>query len=443
MLMTDAAFQLTISAVGLATMVYTTNSAIDDALAMGTGQYMQNVAQAVNTYVFDNMTVLAASPTTPTNVTAGSVTATVPKPLQPTIQDLINLKLLPIGFSDKSPLGISFVVNLVPTNCASGLTNCTIPGQMYSTTGYRDASGNIRSDLMAAAVQRAGADGGASYADNPALITGMAANWAAPNPLAGAPAGVLMMQVGNTSLLAQSMNQFYKRDGSLNLTGPMDANNQAMNRVGNFQSNGSVAAAGNMSASGSVSAAGNVTGNGVYGNYMQSNGSAYVAGAMTANTIAGNTITSYGSVAASGYVTAAGAIVPSADPGQKVAEGWGCGDPQGAIRSDAAGKSLSCQSGVWRAASGSASGVHSITWISGGSGGMNMYPQACFTFPGAPGVYAGGGAISTDNRAGSVPYGPDLYNVVGYKQTDGYACPPGTTMISLSPNIQDGGGNGG
>ena len=138
MLMTDAAFQLTISAVGLATMVYTTNSAIDDALAMGTGQYMQNVAQAVNTYVFDNMTVLAASPTTPTNVTAGSVTATVPKPLQPTIQDLIKLKLLPIGFSDKSPLGISFVVNLVPTNCASGLTNCTIPGQMYSTSLAHD-----------------------------------------------------------------------------------------------------------------------------------------------------------------------------------------------------------------------------------------------------------------------------------------------------------------
>lgn len=34
MLMTDAAFQLTISAVGLATMIATTNSAIDDALAM-------------------------------------------------------------------------------------------------------------------------------------------------------------------------------------------------------------------------------------------------------------------------------------------------------------------------------------------------------------------------------------------------------------------------
>lgn len=433
MLMTDAAFQLTISAVGLATMVYTTNSAIDDALAMGTGQYMQNVAQAVNTYVFDNMTVLAASPTIPTNVTAGSVTATVPKPLQPTIQDLINLKLLPVGFSDKSPLGISFVVNLVPTNCASGLTNCTIPGQMYSTTGYRDASGNIRSDLMAAAVQRAGADGGASYAENPALITGMAANWSAPNPLAGAPAGVLMMRVGNTSLLAQSMNQFYKRDGSLNLTGPMDANNQAMNRVGNFQSNGSVSAAGNVSASGSLSAGGNVNGNGVYGNYVQSNGSAYVAGNLQTGAVYANGVTSYGNMNASGYVYSNGALVPSLDPGQKVVQGWGCADPQGAIRSDPNGKSLSCQNGIWKAASGGGTGVHSVYWVAGGSGLGDYSTAVCVYQDGGPGVWGWG--PSTDYRAGSRPVTgvPANAGIQGYEQTDGYTCPPGTVGIPIGP----------
>lgn len=433
MLMTDAAFQLTISAVGLATMVYTTNSAIDDALAMGTGQYMQNVAQAVNTYVFDNMTVLAASPTTPTNIQAGGVTATVPKPLQPTIQDLVNLKLLPIGFSDKSPLGISFTVNLTPTNCASGLTNCTVPGQMYSTTGYRDATGNIRSDLMAAAVQMAGVDGGASYAENPALITGMAASWSAANPLPGTPAGVLMMRVGNTSLLAQSMNQFYKRDGSLNLTGPMDANNQAMNRVGNFQSNGSVSAAGNVAASGSVSAGGNVTGNGVYGSYMQSNGDAYVGGSLRGSALYANSITSYGGVAANGYVTAAGAIVPSADPNQRVANGWGCADPQGAIRSDANGKSLSCQNGVWRAASGGGTGIHSVYWIAGGSGLGDFTPAVCVYQDGGPGVWGAG--PSTDYRAGSRPVTgvPANAGVQGWEQTDGYTCPPGTVGIPIGP----------
>lgn len=401
MLMTDAAFQLTISAVGLATMIYTTNSAIDDALAMGTGQYMQNVAQAVNTYVFDNMTVLAASPTTPTNITAGSVTATVANPLHPTIQDLINLKLLPIGFSEASPLGIAFKVDLVPTNCAGGLTNCTIPGQMYSTTGYRDASGNIRTDLMAAAVQRAGVDGGASYAENPALITGMAATWSAANPLPGAPAGVLMMRVGNTSLLAQSMNQFYKRDGSLNLTGPMDANNQAMNRVGNFQSNGSVSAAANLSAGGNVtgngvygnalqsygnvSAAGNMIGNGIYGNLVQSNGNMVATGAVVASQLTSNgNVNSVGNVTANGYLFAAGAIVPSAAGGQQVYDGQGCGDPQGSIRSDAAGKILSCQSGVWRGVGGSQGTI--VSWFQSPSlNGQQILIGLCITWPGGTG----------------------------------------------------------
>ncbi|MEN7527671.1 MULTISPECIES: adhesin [unclassified Cupriavidus] len=443
MLMTDAAFQLTISAVGLATMVYTTNSAIDDALAMGTGQYMQNVAQVVNTYVFDNMTVLAASPTTPTSIQAGSVTATVPKPLQPTIQDLVNLQLLPIGFSDKSPLGISFTINLTPTNCASGLTNCTIPGQMYSTAGYRDATGNIRSDLMAAAVQMAGVDGGASYAENPALITGMAASWSAANPLPGTPAGVLMMRVGNTSLLAQSMNQFYKRDGSLNLTGPMDANNQAMNRVGNFQSNGSVSAAGN------VAASGNVTGNLVAANGLQSYGNASIAGIVGAAQVNASAIQSYGNVRANGsvvtdgYIYAAGALVPSTGTSQQVFDGQACGDPQGSIRSDASGKILSCQSGVWKAASGGGMGIHSMTWQYGGSGAANSYPMLCYYKAGSPGIYQGAGAYSTDNRAGSVADAFSPFGDRGYRQTDGYACPPGTAWVQAFPIIQDGGGNGG
>ncbi|WP_316157695.1 adhesin [Cupriavidus sp. BIC8F] len=392
MFLTEAAFQLTIAAAGMAVMIHNTTSLVDDALAMGTGQYMANVASAVNTYVFDNMTVLAASPAGPTVITAGSVTAPVASPLHPTIQDLINLQLLPIGFSDVSPLGLSFKVDLTPTNCSAGLTNCTIPGVMYSTTAYRDSSGSVRTDQLSGAIVTAGVDSGVSYAESPGVITGMAASWSAPNPLPGNQAGVLMMRVGNTSLLAQSMNQFYKRDGSLNLTGPMDANNQAMNRVGNFQSNGSVSAAGNVGAGGAVTASGNVvaganvsangvygnyvqsngdlrananvSGNGVYGNYVQSSGNVAAAGWLSGNQVsATGNVTSGGSVVSSGYLYAAGAVVPSSGGGQQVWEGWGCGDPQGAIRSDPNGRILSCQNGVWRNAAGAA-GVVDIQFVS-------------------------------------------------------------------------------
>ncbi|MGT2453896.1 adhesin [Cupriavidus basilensis] len=420
MFLTEAALQLSVAAIGAAVMIHNTNSLIDDALAMGTGQYMSNVASAVNTYVFDNMTVLAASPNGPTTINAGSVSALVASPLHPTVQDLINLKLLPIGFSDTSPLGLSFRVDLVPTNCSAGLTNCTIPGRMYSTTAYRDASGNIRTDQMAAVVAAAGVDAGVSYAESPAVITGMAASWSAPNPLSGADAGVLMMQVGNSSLLAQSMNQFYKRDGSLNLTGPMDANNQAMNAVGNLQSNGSLSAAGNVAAGAAVSGntvtgnflrsngdagiAGNASANAVYGNYVQSNGSAYVAGSMTSGQVYASGMTSYGSVTASGYVYAAGALVPSTGGGQQVWDGWGCGDPQGAIRSDPNGKILSCQNGVWRSAGGPADGSV-IRFQQVPSGVVDAWPHSgiCVVKVGNYSEWCGANAtwVQTDGFTGS------------------------------------------
>lgn len=368
MFLTEAALSLSVAALGTAVMIHNTNNLIDDALAMGTGQYMTNVASAVNTYVFDNMMVLAASPAGPTMINAGSVSASVASPLHPTIQDLVNLKLLPIGFSNTSPLGLSFQVDLVPTNCSTGLTNCTIPGSLYSTTPYRDSSGRIRTDQLVNAITAAGADSGMSYAETPGTITGMAATWSAANPVAGAPAGVLMMRVGNTSLLAQSMNQFYKRDGSLNLTGPMDANNQAMNAVGNLQSNGAVSANGTVTggvlrSNGDASVAGNAIANGVYGNYVQSNGSVAAAGQVSGGQVTSSgDVRAGGSVAASGYLYAAGAVVPSTGGGQQVYDGWGCGDPQGAIRSDPNGKILSCQNGVWRAASGGTGIVDFTAW---------------------------------------------------------------------------------
>ncbi|MCY0852971.1 adhesin [Cupriavidus sp. D39] len=399
MFLTEAALQLSVAAIGAAVMFHSSNSLIDDALAIGTGQYMSNVASAVNTYVFDNMIVLAASPNGPTTINAGSISASVASPLHPTVQDLINLKLLPIGFSDTSPLGLSFAIDLVPTNCSLGLTNCTIPGRMYSTTAYRDSSGRIRTDQMASVVAAAGVDAGVSYAETPTVITGMAASWSAPNPLSGGNAGVLMMRVGNTSLLAQSMNQFYKRDGSLNLTGPMDANNQAMNAVGNLQSNGSVSANGNVSAGAAVSGntvtgnylrsngdagiTGSASANALYGNYVQSNGSVAAAGQVSAGQVTSSgDVRAGGSVAASGYLYAAGAVVPSTGGGQQVWDGWGCGDPQGAMRSDPNGRILSCQNGVWRGAggggdTGSLCGFAQENGFSAPCMGLNIWFQGC------------------------------------------------------------------
>ncbi|WP_244789455.1 shufflon system plasmid conjugative transfer pilus tip adhesin PilV [Cupriavidus pauculus] len=352
MLMSNYAMGLALSSVALMASVPWTYAEIEEVQSIGTGNYMANIASAANTYTFEAFTDLAKSPAGPTNLTVGGKTIGVQNPLHPTIQDFINFGLLPIGYTDISPLGLSFRVDLTPTNCGADITACSIPGLVYSTTGYRDAVGRVRTDLLGLAVAKAGQDAGVSYAETPATITGMSASWSTVNPVAAQPSGVLAMRTGSSSLLAQSMNQFYKRDGSLNLTGPMDANNQAMNRVGNFQSNGSVSAAGN------VAASGNVTGNVVAGNGLQSYGNASVAGTVSATQMVASGIQSYGDVVANasvrsnGYLYAAGALVPSMGGGQQVYDGQGCSDPQGAIRSDAAGKILSCQYGVWRGVGG-------------------------------------------------------------------------------------------
>jgi len=365
MLLSNYSMGLLVGSIALVGSVAWAYADQEENLAIGTGNYMSNIAQAANTYTFEAFTALAKSPTGSTNLTVGGKTIGVADPLHPTVQDFINFGLLPIGYSDISPLGLSFRIDLTPTNCAGDISGCSIPGLVYSTTGYRDAFGRIRTDLMGAAVVKAGQDAGVTFAETPATITGMAATWQAPNPVVGQPVGVLAMRVGSSSLLAQSMNQFYKRDGSLNLTGAMDANNQAMNRVGNLQSNGSLSAAGN------VSASGNVTGNVVAGNGLQSYGNASVAGTLGAAQVNANGIQSYGNVNASGslvangYVYTSGAMVPSLDPSQKVIAGWGCSDPQGAIRSDPDGKTLSCQNGVWRAAGGTSQGQIVSFWTRG------------------------------------------------------------------------------
>lgn len=416
MLMSNYALGLALSSVGLLGSVAWTYAEVEEIQSIGTGNYMANIAAAANTYTFEAFTDLAKSPAGPTNLTVGGKTIGVQSPLHPTVQDLINFDLLPIGYSDVSPLGLSFRIDLKPANCGADLSACSIPGLVYSTDGYRDATGGVRTDLLGLAVAKAGQDAGVSYAETPATITGMSASWSAVNPVAGQPSGVLAMRTGSSSLLAQSMNQFYKRDGSLNLTGPMDANNQAMNRVGNFQSNGSVSAAGSVGAGGNVTANGsliadgnvsagaNVSGNGVYGNYVQSNGSAYVAGAMTANQIAGNSIASYGSVSAAGYITASGALIPSLDPSQKVSEGQGCGDPQGAIRSDPNGKSLSCQNGVWRAASGAGQGTVVATWSKLSMNSQQSGWGLCILWPGGQGNEASFGAYGQPCPVGTISW---------------------------------------
>ncbi|WP_225934885.1 adhesin [Cupriavidus sp. EM10] len=397
MLLSNYSMGLLVGSIALVGSVAWAYADQEENLAIGTGNYMSNIAQAANTYTFEAFTALAKSPTGSTNLTVGGKTIGVADPLHPTVQDFINFGLLPIGYSDISPLGLSFKIDLTPTNCAGDISGCSIPGLVYSTAGYRDAFGRIRTDLMGAAVVKAGQDAGVTFAETPATITGMAATWQAPNPVVGQPVGVLAMRVGSSSLLAQSMNQFYKRDGSLNLTGPMDANNQAMNRVGNFQSNGSVSAAGN------VAASGNVTGNMVAGNGLQSYGNASVAGTLGAAQINTSNALVYGNQSTLGNQTVGGAITAQniIYLASTAYAGWGCAGT--AITTQPDGQVLSCQAGQWKVVGGVSQGQIVGTFSSQRPGGGFTDIGFCYTWPGGDGrENAAGGKVCPDGTLGFV-----------------------------------------
>lgn len=222
-LMIELALTLAVGTILAASQVTQINQAVDSALSVSTGQYMTALQTGVGQYIFNNMPALSI----------GSPVTGFPTPLQPTIAQLVANGYLQTGFSNVSPLGLSFNNTLSLQNCPG--SNCSINGFSYSTTPYKDGSGAIRSDVLADALRTAGVDGGMSYAASPGLLNGFGGGWgtvASPvaNP-AGNVAGTIAIRLGSNSGIAGQLSQFYKLDGSRQLTGAMDANGNNINNA--------------------------------------------------------------------------------------------------------------------------------------------------------------------------------------------------------------------
>lgn len=230
--MIELALSLAIGTILAATQVTQLNQAIDSAAAVGTGQYMTALQSGVNQYIMDQMPALAIS-----NPIPGFA-----NPLQPTVAELVAQGYLQAGFSNTSPLGLSFNNQLARFNCPG--SNCTVTGYAYSTTPYKDASGAVRSDILVDAVRTIGADGGMSYTSSPTLLNGFGGAWgttASPvaNP-AGNAAGIAAIRIGTNSGVAGLLSQFYKLDGSRVLTGAMNANNNDITNAKNITAQGTL-----------------------------------------------------------------------------------------------------------------------------------------------------------------------------------------------------------
>ena len=222
--MAELALVLIISSILAASQFAKISQAVEDSLAVATGQYMIEEQTAVNLYVMTNIATLAVSGTVPGFSNS----------MQPTVAELKAAGYLLQGFQLKSPLGLSFKNVLTPTNCPGA--NCVVSGWAYSTTGYTDADGSQRTDLLGTAIAKIGIDGALSFSNTPATLN-LYGGGTVANP-AGSVASTLAIRIGNGSGITALLSQYYKLDGTNALQGTMNANNNDISNVKNLTATG-------------------------------------------------------------------------------------------------------------------------------------------------------------------------------------------------------------
>ena len=153
-----------------------------------------------------------------------------------TIADLQAERLLPAVYLNATPFGGTISMEVVST----GGTKPTLSG-LITTTPWTDGAGNVRYDLLGAAIRKIGAQGGVSYYVNNA-ISGLNGGWSA---LQGNAANQFTNITAAGQLAIRSYgdtlgydNVYLRRDGSLPMLGNLDMGFHDINNAVNISANG-------------------------------------------------------------------------------------------------------------------------------------------------------------------------------------------------------------
>jgi hypothetical protein len=187
------------------------------------GQNIASINSALGSYITNNYASLIPagfSQTTSTSIAA------------PTLAQLSAQSNNKVAFKNGPFWGGTYQIALsvVPDNCSTAAGNCHIASQIYPSLpliSMQDKTADIAGAGVLAAA--GGAQFGYSTNRAPATVTGIHGGWTLPNP-AGSKAGMVLAING---FGADGNSPYYRRDGALPLTGPMNANNQDMQNVGN------------------------------------------------------------------------------------------------------------------------------------------------------------------------------------------------------------------
>lgn len=344
------------------------------------GDQLHVINEATQSYITKNYGAL---------VSAVPVVPGFAAPLQPTTAELRAAGILSASVGDTNVCGSGYtiIISKVPSGCIS--PNCDLQSlTMTSAPVYYTGTTTIDAITLSSAATEIG--GNAGVALTPPTFEGIGGAWSAANPLA--TAGILTEKF---SYASSDLAGFLKTDGTNQMLAALNVGGNDVNNAKNVNASGNVTAGGNVSATGTVSgstvnSSGNMTATGtVTGGTVNSTGNMTAAGTVQGNTdVRGPKFIDSNNTAY--YVDPAGnSNIGDMTLNTVVVAGNACA-PNGRVARDATGLLLSCQSGVWKKASGSTgfNGVFTVAYT-GGCQAVNFLTGACSCPAGSTASLAG------------------------------------------------------
>lgn len=196
-----------------------------DDIARAQGLAMVTLQGAVNQYLTEHYSQLVQP--------GGGAVLGVVNPLAPTVTELRALGALKDPLQPTALNGGNYRVKIstFPAGCVA--PNCNLDGLVWIDKPLIDWWNNIDYPRLGVAIRAIGSDGATSNAASPGTLQGMQGKWNAVNPV-GAQVGILAARTGYNSA---SFSQFYRRDGSLPMTGDVAANGFNINNAGQVNAN--------------------------------------------------------------------------------------------------------------------------------------------------------------------------------------------------------------
>lgn len=196
---------------------------IHELVGTAVGQQLDRLTQAVNSYSSKNLSVITSGAGQIVDANGNAVV--VVNKYAPTVAELNAMGFLTGNFNAVNYFGGGYVValNNSPVGCA--YPNCMLDGMVYLTAPVL-SKGLPDITVLGAAVQKIGGNGGFSKLASPGTISGFSGGWNKPNP-AGNVAGILAEQAGTYSY----DSLYYRLDGSKGLTATFNAGNQALSNI--------------------------------------------------------------------------------------------------------------------------------------------------------------------------------------------------------------------